>query len=477
MLDARSLVRGGHRRIGLKTYASENALRADLTDEQFAAAYIEILDKEKRRVRLRYNAIQRALMSNLTGADIVVKYRQGGVSTGIQGRHKRRALTETVTLVTVAHDQDTTDYLRRMAAGMYNRIEADKPERKRDNARLTTYTNGSEVVIKKAGSKEGGRGLTFTEVHGSEVAFWPDTENLVAGLLEAGNPRIILESTPNGAQGYFYELCMEAIEGRNRYKLHFFPWWVHEEYRLSLEAGEALDYVDEELALIKKHGLTAEQIKWRRNKIRDIKHKFPQEYPEDVRECFLRSGLGYFGAIDHVFVIPYGPDYDASHRYVAGLDFGQQQDFTVLVVIDKTTLRQVDMLRVNRTSWADIRGRIRAMCKKWNVDLMFAESNSIGAGQIEAMLEEFYADGKLRTAIRKFETTAVSKPPLMSSLYSALHEAGLLLLDDSTMKHEFGAAIAKQTQKGWTIESPRDAEGHGDTVIAAALAFHACGFV
>jgi hypothetical protein len=451
---------------------------ANLKDQEFAAEFIEILDKGKQWRRLNYNTIQRALMPNLTGADIVLKYRQGGVSTAIQARHMRRALTEVVTLVTVAHDQDTTDYLRRMAAGMYNRISPlyDKPARKRDNARLATYTNGSEVVIKKAGSREGGRGLTFTEVHGSEVAFWPDAENIVTSLLEAGEPRILLESTPNGAQGYFYELCMGALDRKNRYRMHFFPWWIHEEYRIALESGEALDYTDVERELIKKHRLKAEQIKWRREKIRDLKHKFPQEYPEDVRECFLRSGTGYFGAIDHVFKIPPGSlTHDAAHRYVAGLDFGQQQDYTVLVVIDATTKQQVDMLRVNRMSWADIRLRIREMCQKWQVRLLVAENNNSSA-VIEPMLNEFYAV-KLKTSIKRFNMTAISKPPLMSDLYSTLHEYGLLLLDDGVMKHEFGAATARLTQRGYTVESPHDETGHGDTVIATALAAHGMGFV
>lgn len=435
-----------------------------------------------RTIPLVYNPLQHRYLKERTPRDLILKPRQIGFTTCIQAEFRRYEWTRPASTMTLGKDDENTKELRRIADFFYDSLPDDfRPRRHYGNATLATYPGlSSRAVIATAGSTDAGRGGTRSHIHGSEVAFWVDAQKIMLGAMQAGSPSwIVLESTANGAQGWFFERCMDALDGRGVWKLHFYTWFDHDEYRIPLEPGEAIEYTDDEGVLAEKHGLTPEQINWRRFKIAEIGRleDFLQEYPEDPVECFKKSGLGYFGAIDHVFKIPYGLEYDATHRYVAGLDFGQQQDYTVLVIIDKTTLQQVDMLRVNRTSWADIRGRIRAMCKKWQVDLIFAESNSIGAGQIEAMLEEFYADDKLRTAIRKFETTAVSKPPLMSSLYSALHEGGLLLLDDSVIRHEFGAAVAKQTARGWTVESPRDESGHGDTVIAAALAWHACGFV
>ena len=73
-----------------------------------------------------------------------------------------------------------------------------------------------------------------------------------------------------------------------------------------------------------------------RRKIREVKHEFPQEYPEDIIECFLLSGMGYFGDIRKCLMPEdFNPQYNEHHRYYAGLDFGQANDYTVLSIIDK----------------------------------------------------------------------------------------------------------------------------------------------
>ena len=63
-----------------------------------------------------------------------------------------------------------------------------------------------------AGSLETGRGSTYSDFHGSEVAFWKDAEHIIAGALQGGNPDCVLESTQNGAMGYFYDLFMAGME-------------------------------------------------------------------------------------------------------------------------------------------------------------------------------------------------------------------------------------------------------------------------
>src|SRR6185369_11301344 len=110
--------------------------------------------------------------------------------------------------------------------------------------------------------------------------------------------RVALESTPNGAQGFFYEKCMEALSGNSVWKLHFYPWWWDDEYKLPLTVEEMTFgwfYSDDEQKLIAEHSLTDEQIKWRREKVKELGRLFPQEYPEDVVSCFLTSGNSYFG--------------------------------------------------------------------------------------------------------------------------------------------------------------------------------------
>jgi len=257
--------------------------KRDLPDFDTIWQHIKILDKRSEIIPFVPNRAQAHLMQNLTGRDILLKPRQLGFSTLIRALHESKAMTTTSRLATLAHDADTTGMLRRMSRRMWEHIpERIRPLRGTDNATTTVYANtGSEVIIKTAGSTAGGRGGTLSDVHGSEVAYWRDASDNMAGIMQAvplgGN--IVLESTPNGAQGWFYDTCMNALDGSGIWKLHFYQWWWNDEYQIPLEQGESLSYADDEIELIIKHNLKPSQIKWRRYKQQEIPHTFLQEYP------------------------------------------------------------------------------------------------------------------------------------------------------------------------------------------------------
>ncbi len=420
--------------------------------------------------------MQAHYLANRTRRNLILKARQQVISTLVQADHFVTAISETALIATLAHDDQTTQKLRRMAARFYDNLSAAiKPPRGLDNATTTTYPlTQSEVTIVTAGSKNAGRGGTYGRVHGSEVAFWKDAESVMAGIMQGVPDRgvIDLESTPNGAQGWFYEKCMAALEGRSDWTLFFYPWWYAAEYRLPLADGESLDYTDIERQLITAHGLDAEQVKWRRKKVDELKHLFLQEYPEDPRSCFLRSGLGYMGDIEHAFTAPVDATPQEGHEYYAGLDFGQQTDYTVCSVIDKTTMRQVALLRVNQMAWAEMRRQVRELCKRWNVKVLKPETNSMGSTNIEALRDEFRDHG-LSTAIVPFTTTNATKTAIMAALRESLHSPrGVRLMPIPEQKHEMSGLQAKQTITGvWQIAAP-DGE-HDDIPIGNALALDA----
>lgn len=475
--------------------------------ELFASKFLWILDKEKKLVNFRWNKAQRHFHAHRTGRDLVLKARQLGFSSYIQGELFRRSVTKTTTSITLAHDADTTAKLRLMADRFYDNCKFGdiQPERKYANASLTTYPEfESSCTIATAGNVTTGRGDTYTDLHGSEVAFWPDAESIIAGAMQGGNPDVILESTPNGAQGYFYELCMEALDGNSVWTLHFYPWWWDDAYKLPLSKGEIITYDEEEQELVNQHNLTAEQIKWRRNKKRELKGLFTQEYPEDPTTCFLTSGNSYFGElIGKIFTAPLNVSYDINHVYAAGLDFGQVNDFTAMPIFDKTTKQQVDLLHINKLQWKEIRARIRnALLKKWshmicvnghltvgiwddkekkiyqkcpqcNGDIaqikkprLAAETNNVGSVNIEALIE----DG---IDILLWTTNNVNKSELMSDMYDAFDTGGWRLQPHGVQKHEFSIFTSTQLPSGvWRLAA--EGEGHDDTVIGCGLGLWAC---
>jgi len=434
--------------------------------ERFAQVFLRVLDKDKRLVPFRWNRVQRDFHYSRTRRDLILKARQMGFSTYLQGEMFRRAITGTRATITLAHDDNTTQILRRIVDRFYEHCNFNgiQPVRKYANAMLTTYPEfDSECVVAKAGSKEVGRGGTYTDFHGSEVAFWADAEKLIAGAMQGGDPDVVLESTPNGAQGWFYEHCMEAIDGNSVWQLHFYPWWWDDTYRIPLAPDEVIEYTSEEQELVEKHGLTASQIKWRRDKQAELRGLFIQEYPEDPITCFLTSGSGYFGDIEGVYTAPLDVEYDPTHRYGAGLDWGQENDYTDMIVLDETSRCMVDKLHLRRLPWGEIRSRVKTVYDKWRLKNLDAESNSIGSVNIEELR-------KMGVVVTPFETTNESKNMIMSALYEALH-SGWQLQDWDVLRQELRSFVSTQLPSGlWRLAAAND--GHDDAVIALALAYH-----
>lgn len=519
---------------------------------QFAPTFLYIIDKDQNRRKLKLNPVQLAFHQKRSNRDLVLKPRQKGVSTYVLADYFRMATTQTVNTATLLQDDDATQTFRYRFDIFYDGIkelickqygidsnevsnkELDAlpiPKRKYSNSTISSFPEyDSRCYIATVGSvtsgKRGkGRGGTYSHVHASEIAFWSDAQKIVSGLMQGGNPQLILESTPNGAQGYFYDLCMEVLDQvpdwelklkENRtylqgldWRLHFFSWFYDNEYQIPLEPGETLEYSSNsvhsfmsELELIEyakkmNYAITPEQIKWRRSKIRELKHEFIQEYPEDIISCFLLSGIGYFGDVRHCMMNDDEiPVYNSDDRYYGGLDFGQSNDFTVLSIIDKNTKQQVDVLRINQMSWGEMRNRVKQLCAKWNVKMLLAEKNSIGSVNIEELKKEFanenktfraellekypemsqefhdkYKDGKIPTKIMEFTTTNLSKSEIMSDLHEGLHEYGLKLLPNKIQQKELQAFTRKYTSAGTPIMEAPESE-HDDTVIALALSWH-----
>jgi hypothetical protein len=444
---------------------------------EFASNFLWIYDKEQRKIPLVYNKVQKHYLNHRTKRDLVLKARQFGISTAIEAEFYRIAVTQRASIAILAHDDDTTQKLRRMSNRFHeNMPESFRPNRKYANDRLTTYTDfDSEIMIATAGNTASGRGGTYSHVHGSEVAFWKDAKSLIAGIMQGGKPYIVLESTPNGAQGYFYELCMDALDKKNDWNLLFYEWWFDGQYKEKLNRGEAEEIRDnltnEEKYLVKDKGLSLQQIKWRRLKIRELKHLFLQEYPEHPKTCFLLSGTGYFGDLTDCFSSDNYTDYNPDFKYYAGLDFGQVNDYTVLSVVCRNTKQQVALIRLNKLGWGEMRRQIVEVCKKYNVRMIWAEKNSMGSTNIEELRKEFTIQNQ-RTKVKEFITSNNSKHEIMTELHEALHEDGLKLLAHEDQMREFQAFVSKQTPTGiWQLAA--SGNEHDDCVIATALSWQA----
>jgi hypothetical protein len=220
----------------------------------------------------------------------ICKGRQQGMSSYTAARFLHKAVLFPGTAVFIlAHLSDSTDYLFSMVKRMYyNLPPALQPSVSRSNRKELKFGEiDSEYALGTAGSSGIGRGTNPHLLHLSECAFYPNTDDLATGLMQgvATDPKteIIMESTANGVNNMFYNLCMKGVDpnAMSRYKTLFIPWFIQDEYRETPPARFKPTSREQELMEI--YELSLDQIYWRRRKLEDEyggdEWKFIQEYP------------------------------------------------------------------------------------------------------------------------------------------------------------------------------------------------------
>jgi hypothetical protein len=410
-----------------------------------AGALLKVRTRTGAFAPLQQNRAQREFERRRGRANIVLKARQMGISTWVAGRFFLKTVTQPGTLsVQVAHTQEAAEEIFRVV----RRFHSELPEELREGVLRTSRANArslvfpeldSEYRVETAGDPNAGRGLTVQNLHCSEVARWPgDARATLAGLLAtmpAERGEVVLESTAQGAHGCFYEEWMGAEA--NGWVRHFFPWWWEASYRL--DAGEDAES-EEERALLSKHGLTREQIAFRRRLQRQFGMLARQEYPESADDCFLASGSCVFDteAIDRrlreapapverrwagtleVWLKPMpGREYLVAVDPAGG---GSEGDYAAMQVLDAATGLQCAEFQ-GRCGLLEIAERAATIGREYNGATLIVERNNHGAGVIA------YLTGVVQYA-RLYEqdgqpgwlTTALSRPRAVGQVERLLGE-------------------------------------------------------
>lgn len=181
------------------------------------------------------------------------------------------------------------------------------------------FSHGSELVTETANDPRAGASGTLQTLLCTEVAHWKKAGAATADavllsiencLPDEPDTLEIIESTPNGIGGAYYDRWQGAVDFEdfkrgvrgNGFVRVFKAWFDFADSQVDLTPAEEtaiLTSLDrEELLLQQRHSLTARQLAWRRNTV-DRKcggdpDKFKQEYPSDPISCFLGSGRQRF---------------------------------------------------------------------------------------------------------------------------------------------------------------------------------------
>ena len=168
------------------------------------------------------------------------------------------------------------------------------------------FANGSSISVATS-ARSGTLQFLHISEYGKICRRYPEkASEIKLGALPAvhAGGLVFVESTAEGTGGHFYEMVDEAqkrIAEPNdmEFKLHFYPWWKKDSYRLNPDGvkieNEVIDYFNE---LETKHGIFVDdaQVAWYAVKRRMFKDDMKQEYPSTPEEAF--SGAmeeRYFG--------------------------------------------------------------------------------------------------------------------------------------------------------------------------------------
>jgi hypothetical protein len=430
------------------------------------------------------NRAQLEFEKNAGKKNIVLKARQMGVTTWIAARFFVRTITQPGTLtVQVAHSLVAAEEIFRIV----HRFWEHMPDQYRNGALKPSRANArqlafplldSEYRVETAGDREAGRGLTIQNLHCSEVARWPgDPRETLASLRAAVAPEgeIVLESTPDGAYGCFYEEWTKAAE--TGFVRHFFPWWWEPSY---VRPTTELVLNSEEEEIVRREGLTQEQIAFRREIHANFRRLAKQEYAEDAETCFRASGDCYFDvdSIDQRLAeLAEGEESrlqtflgaQTGKDYAIGVDVGGENagdDYCCAQVIELKTGQQCAELhgRWSQTEFAD---ELIKLGREYGVATLVVERNNQGHG-ISALLEERrYPKLYEEKGVSGLMTTSGTRPRMLARL-AALAVEHPALFNSRALMLEMRSFVRKESGRA-------EAAGgaHDDRVMAMAIAHFA----
>ncbi len=472
--------------------AQLKTIRADTVRDLLIEAFLKVRNKNRRLIVLRPNRAQEEYSRNCTQRNIVLKARQLGITTYVAARFFIQTITQPGTVsLQVAHDQESAEDIFRIVHRFWENLPEEMQQGalcpSRANVRQIAFPNlDSEYRVGTAADEDAGRGTTVHNLHCSEVARWPcdpqETLTSLRATVPPGEGNIVLESTPNGAGGAFYEEWQQAAG--TGYTQHFFPWWYDKAYRLNVDPLTFAALTDEEEELAGRADLQTGQIAWRRTMQSQLRGLMAQEYAEDPMACFRASGECVFDldAIEHAtegagepvevcdnqrLTIWFPPQVDK--EYIVGVDpagGGSEGDFSCAQVVERVTGLQCAELHGHFPP-RELAIRLVDLADRYDRALLVVERNNHGHGVLAHLHNLGYTNVYRERQQEGWLTSSVTRPAMIENLASILAtEPGLF--QSARLLNECRTFVRQADGSSCALSG-----SHDDLVMAMAIALAA----
>ena len=440
---------------------------------------------------LRYFKLNRAQQEYsrcATKRNIVLKARQVGITTYIAARFFIQTITQPGTVtVQVAHNDESAEAIFNIVHRFWENLPNSRVQRgalvkSRSNVRQIVFPRLDSEYRVETADDNAGRGMTIHNLHCSEVSRWPrGAEDTLASLRAAVVPEgeIVLESTPRGAVGLFYDEWQKAEE--QGYRRHFFPWWYESSYKEDVSKRVLGPLTVEEQELSSKYGLTEGQISWRRTRLRIMKKQAAQEYAENTESCFLASGECVFelDAIekagkaatkpteshDNERYLVWLPPQDKK-QYIIGVDAaggGTDGDYACAQVVERASALQCAELHGHFPP-LELARRLVRLGQRYRNALIAVERNNHGYGVLAHLKDMGYHNLFTQGGQDGWLTSVATRPMMIENLGAMLDEEPTLFQSELLLRE-------MKTFVRHTDGNSAAAEGsHDDCVMAMAIA-------
>ena len=448
----------------MTTATSVDELRRILSDDRMAVEQLFSIPPKHAggsRAPFIFKPAQLKLHSRLGLRNIDVKPSQIGSTSYYTGIFFRRTMFKPdTTSVIVAHESFLSERLLNRTEVFYQSTqEALRPRMDHSSATEKRFPDINSVMyIGTARAAVFGRGEPIHNLLFSEAAFYlPDAiDRIVLPSIQRvpTDGTVVIESTPNGEGGWFYEEVQKAINGQSVFRLSILYWWDEPDNTLPPgalvletlpEIQYDVEYTPDEQVLAENHNLTHDQIRWRRWKILELGDLFWQEHLESLDTCFLTVGMPYYETTDALALtkLAYKPPHHwegaqiweepiEGAYYVVGIDPGQarQTESVACVARLDDELGPVQVALLGGFYEPDHFGKITIpLAKMYNNATLVPEVNGHGIAYLDAVKNK-YGNIYIRRDIERglpiqrkgWVTSGKTKPYMMDTINQKLKQ-------------------------------------------------------
>lgn len=268
-----------------------------------------IVDRDGTSIQLKLNAVQSYVIDNLHTRNVILKARQLGMSTfAVLYILDQCLFNQDFSAGIVSYSLEHAQHIFRRIIGhaldtltpLCSQLAAVKQR----SAREVVFANGSVLRVDTT-LRGGAYQAVLVSEFGKTCARNPlKAEEVITGTLNtlSKDSTAIIESTGEGAEGYFADMVNQAAQRGNDdltsldYKLFFFPWYQEPTYHIDqyVEYSHQQDQYFAKLEQEQSIKLSEPQRYWYAKQSIVLGEKIKQEFPSTISEAFTSSSDAYY---------------------------------------------------------------------------------------------------------------------------------------------------------------------------------------